>query len=85
MAPGDRIAVCGWLMMGVPMRLPRLPTLVIVNVPPCSSSGWSFLDRVRTARSATVWARPVRFCWPALRTTGTSRPFVPSATAMPMW
>src|SRR5581483_2380319 len=37
--PVPRIATCGWLMIGVSNRAPRLPVLVSVNVPPASSSG----------------------------------------------
>ena len=33
-APTPRIATCGWLMIGVPNRLPKLPKLVMENVPP---------------------------------------------------
>jgi hypothetical protein len=37
--PTPRIATCGWLMTGVAKMLPKLPKLVIENVPPCTSSG----------------------------------------------
>ncbi len=40
--PMPRIATCGWLMMGVPKRLPKTPGFVTVNVPPCTSSTLSF-------------------------------------------
>src|SRR5918995_998949 len=39
-------------MIGRPNCAPKLPGLVIVKVPPCTSSGLSFLAR---ARSATSW------------------------------
>jgi hypothetical protein len=38
-APVPRIATCGWLMIGVSNSAPLLPMLVMVNVPPESSSG----------------------------------------------
>ena len=38
-APVPRMATCGWLMIGVSNRAPRLPVLVTVKVPPLSSSG----------------------------------------------
>ncbi len=72
-------------MIGVPMSEPSEPMLVIVNVPPWSSSGWRALLRARVARSPAALARPTRFFSPALRITGATSPVVPSATAMPMW
>ena len=47
----DRIATCGWLMIGNVSSVPNGPGLVIVNVPPTISSGLSFFDRARAARS----------------------------------
>ena len=35
----DRIATCGWLMIGIVSTLPAEPLLLIVNVPPVISSG----------------------------------------------
>src|SRR5215510_4068656 len=35
--PVPRVATCGWLMIGVSKRAPRLPVLVSVNVPPARS------------------------------------------------
>ena len=35
--PVPRMATCGWLMMGVSNRAPRLPVLVSVNVPPAAA------------------------------------------------
>src|SRR5262245_21371066 len=46
-----RMADCGWLMIGVPWNVPKLPGFVIVNVPPWTSSGRSFFVRARSARS----------------------------------
>ncbi len=76
------MATCGWLMIGVPNRLPKTPGFVIVKVPPCTSSTLSFLARARSARSAVARARPSTFFSSALWITGTIRP-QSSATAMP--
>ena len=43
----DRIATCGWLMIGSVMYVPNGPGFVIVNVPPSTSSGTSFFVRAR--------------------------------------
>ena len=43
MVPTPRMPTCGWLMMGVPNRLPKTPGFVMVKVPPCTSSTFSFL------------------------------------------
>src|SRR6478735_3286209 len=74
-APGPRIATCGLLMIGVSHRAPKLPRLVIVKVPPDSSSGPILLVRVRWAKSAIFFARPATDRSPASLTTGVSRPF----------
>src|SRR3954467_9574904 len=57
-----RIPTCGWLMIGVSKRAPRLPVFVSVKVPPPSSSGVILLRRGRAARAgvfpgvaAVVW------------------------------
>ena len=50
--PMPRIATCGWLMIGMPNSAPKTPGLVIVNVPPATSSGLSCFARARFARSA---------------------------------
>ncbi len=77
------MATCGWLMMGKPMVVPKIPGLVMVKVPPWISSGLSCLERARPARSFSRRARPVSDSSSALRTTGTISPWS-SATAMPM-
>ena len=69
-APGPRIATCGWLMIGVSHSAPTLPRLVIVKVPPPSSSGPILLVRVRSATSAIFLARPAIERSPASLTTG---------------
>ena len=51
MASVDRIATCGWLMIGIVSTEPAEPLLEIVNVPPLISSGISFFVRARPARS----------------------------------
>ena len=71
-----RIAHCGGLMTGTLMIEPNGPGLVIVNVPPWTSSGVSFLFRARVATSLTARARPIRFIVSAPLTTGTMRPLV---------
>ena len=81
-ASNARIAHCGRLMMGTLMIEPNGPGLVIVNVPPCTSSGMSFLDRARLATSLMALASPTRFIDSAPFTTGTMRPSS-SATAIP--
>ena len=68
--PGPRIATWGWLMIGVSQRAPTLPRLVIVKVPPDSSSGPILLARVRPATSAIFFARPDTDRSPASLTTG---------------
>ncbi len=74
-APGPRIATCGWLITGVSKSAPTLPRLVIVKVPPDSSSGPILLVRVRSATSAILRARPEIDRSPASLTTGVIRPF----------
>ena len=74
-APGPRIATWGLLMIGVSHSAPTLPRLVIVKVPPESSSGPILLVRVRSATSAIFLASPAMERSPASLTTGVSRPF----------
>src|SRR6478735_5311753 len=81
-APGPRIATWGLLMIGVSKSAPKLPRLVIVNVPPESSSGPILLVRVRWATSAIFFARPATDRSPASLTTGVSRPFSVSIVAL---
>ena len=59
-----------------------MPGLVIVNVPPCTSSGFSFFERARAARSSIARLSPSRFFSSAFLMTGTISPWS-SATAMP--
>ena len=49
-ASNARIAVCGWLMIGTLMIEPNGPGFVMVNVPPWTSSGFSFFERARVRR-----------------------------------
>src|SRR6185437_16230232 len=83
-APTARIATWGWLMMGVPMRLPKVPTLERVKVPPWVSSGFSLPWRALSARVLTWRASPVRLSSSALRITGTMRLPEGRAVAMPI-
>ena len=62
-------------MIGVSKSAPTLPRLVIVNVPPESSSGPILLVRVRSATSAIFLASPATDRSPASLTTGVSSPF----------
>ena len=64
----------GWLMMGTLSSDPYGPGFVIVNVAPCTSSGCSWRDRARAARSAIARAMPTLFITSALRITGTISP-----------
>src|SRR5438132_582331 len=82
MLPTPRIATCGWLMTGIPNSAPNTPGLVIVKVPPATSSGFSCLLRARPARSATARLKPSRLRSSAFLMTGTINP-QSSATAMP--
>ena len=57
-APVPRIADCGGTKIGVSNSAPTEPVLVMVKVPPDSSSGPILLSRVRLARSAILRAMP---------------------------
>ena len=70
-------------MIGVPNCSPKIPGLVMVKVPPPTSSGLSFLPRARSARSTMARAMPRKLFSSASLMTGTIRP-QSSATAMPM-
>ena len=74
---------CGWLMIGVAMIEPNWPGLVIVNVPPSTSSAVSSRARARRAMSLIRAARPSTDSSWALWMTGTMRPSSPSETAIP--
>jgi hypothetical protein len=58
MLPTPRIATCGWLMIGRPNTAPKIPGLVIVNVPPCTSSGLSCFDLARAREVLNRAAQP---------------------------
>ena len=55
-ASRSRMAIWGWLMIGVAAIAPKAPGLVIVNVPPRTSSGDSSPARAR--RPSSAMARP---------------------------
>ena len=61
-------------MIGTEINEPNGPGFVIVNVPPWTSSGWSFLARARPARSLIPRAIPSRFIVSVPFRTGTMRP-----------
>ncbi len=82
MEPTQRMAACGWLMIGVPITDPNTPGLVMVKVPFWTSSGLSFLARARSPRSLIARARPSSDSSSACLITGTMSP-QSSATAMP--
>ena len=82
--PTPRIATWGCGMMGVPKREPKTPGFVTVKVPPWISSGFSFLERARSARSCVARASPRIDFSSAFLMTGTINP-QSSATAMPRW
>src|SRR5680860_1273164 len=84
MAPKARIPTWGWLMMGVPKTLPKVPTLVTVYVPSCTSSGFKRFSLARDAKSLTTFAIPTRFNWSAFLITGTIRLPLGIAAAMPI-
>src|SRR5262245_53558474 len=70
-APTQRIATCGWLMIGVPVSEPKTPGFVIVNVPSWTSRGSRRLVRARLARSLSARVRPVNDKLSAPLMTGT--------------
>ena len=74
MASVDRIATCGWLMIGIVSTEPAEPLLEIVNVPPEISSGISFFVRARPARSLISRAMAPSRLPSAPRITGTISP-----------
>ena len=70
----ERIATCGWLMIGIVSTEPAEPLLEIVNVPPLISSGISFRVLARLARSLISRAMARRRLVSASRITGTMSP-----------
>src|ERR1035441_1487215 len=69
--PTPMMATCGWLITGVPIKLPKLPELVREKVPPVTSSGLSWRERARAARSTMERCKPSTFFSSAPRITGT--------------
>ena len=59
--PQAIIATCGWLIIGVPIRFPNVPTLVMVIVPPLISSGFSCPSLALEAKSLTALVMPTKF------------------------
>ena len=75
MASVERIATCGWLMIGAVSTEPAEPLFEMVNVPPWISSGLSLRALARAARSLISRAMARSRLVSASRTTGTSRPW----------
>jgi hypothetical protein len=47
--------------MGVPIKLPKVPTLVKVKVPPCVSSGFNLPSLAFCAKVFTALLKPTKF------------------------
>ncbi|MNX63706.1 hypothetical protein D3C86_947150 [compost metagenome] len=71
-------------MIGVPITLPKEPTLVSVKVPFWVSSGFNLELRARLARSFTALVKPIRFNSSAFFITGTIRFPLGKAAAIPI-
>ena len=78
-----RIATWGWLITGIVSSVPNGPGLVIVKVPLEMSSGVSFFERARDARSLMSRAMARMRLPSASRITGTMRPLKSRSTAIP--
>ena len=78
-----RMPTCGVLRIGVESSEPKMPPLVIVKVPPCSSASASLFSRACVARSAISCSISAKLLRSASRTTGTTSPSS-APTAMPM-
>ena len=78
-----RMADCGGLMMGVDSMEPKVPPLLIENVPPVMSSMPSLPSRALAPNSAIFFSMSAKLIWSALRKMGTTRPRG-EPTAMPM-
>lgn len=70
-----RIALCGGLMIGVPIREPNTPPLLIVNVPPSISSTASNPRLALSPKPAMAISISAKFLLSTFRITGTTRPF----------
>ncbi len=78
-----RIALCGMFRIGVESSEPNTPPLVIVNVPPVSSSSVIEPSRARFAYADTPCSMSPKLIASASRSTGTIRPrSVETATPM---
>ena len=71
-------------MIGIDQIEPNTPGLVMVKVPPCTSSSVSVFSRARRPRSSSSRATPTKLFWSASLMTGTVRPSS-SATPTPMF
>ncbi|GCM50320.1 hypothetical protein ExPCM16_04259 [Escherichia coli] len=83
MACIPRMADCGGLMIGVDIIEPKVPPLVIENVPPCNASSGNLPLRACVAYSAICRSISTKESDCALRNTGTTRPRL-LLTAMPI-
>jgi hypothetical protein len=80
-APTDRIPAWGGLMMAVKLRMPYMPRLDTVNVPPPSSGGVISPERTRAASVRASRAISPRDFSSASNTVGTtSAPSAATAT-----
>ena len=78
-----RMADWGGLRMGVDIRLPKTPPLVMVKVPPVISESSSVPALARVPKSLMPDSTSAKLMVSQLRSTGTTRPLGP-ATAMAM-
>ena len=69
-----RMALCGGLMMGVPMSEPKVPPLLMVKLPPAMSSSEMASARAFLASSPIASSACAKDMRSALRSTGTTRP-----------
>ena len=82
--PTARMPASGLLMIAVKLSISNIPRLLMVKVPPDSSSGFSLFSLVRAARSLLIQAISGRVIRSASRITGTRSP-LSVATAIPMF
>ena len=85
MIPVAKIAASGWFIIGVPIKLPKVPTLLIVNVLPFVSSPFNLLSRAFPTSSFVVSANSFKFFLSAFLTTGTIKFPEGSAVAIPIF
>mmetsp|Transcript_5901 Transcript_5901/g.7445 ORF Transcript_5901/g.7445 Transcript_5901/m.7445 type:complete len:320 (-) Transcript_5901:361-1320(-) len=69
-----KIALCGRFKIGVPMRLPNTPPLLMVKVPPCISSKLSVPSFAFCPKVAILFSTSAKFISSVFRNTGTTKP-----------